>query len=173
MKTGGEMEIEDGGWKGEERKSAHDEVNQKRERYTQDLSALMIRNGSIRIRQPLEKQQASHDPPTERPLHISEGDREIQGEMSQQSRKGRGTSVGDTRQQCLAPGKSASRRLCALRSQQSLSGPWRQTLTWITETLTLTGNSSETLQNLDEGLNAFVKAILQDNLVLSAVVQGQ
>lgn len=56
------MEIEDGGWKGEKRKAAHDEVNLKRDTHKEVLSALMIRNRLIRIQQPLEK-QASHDPP--------------------------------------------------------------------------------------------------------------
>lgn len=105
--------------------------------------------------------------------HLWRGQRDPGGDVSAKQERTRHISWGHTHQQCHAPGKSASRRLCALRSQQSLSGPGRQTLTWITETLTLTGNSSETLQNLDEGLNAFVKAILQDNLVLSAVVLGQ
>lgn len=165
-----------GGWKGEKRKAAHDEVNQK-ERKTHTHSFCLNDQEWVDPHTATSRKTTSIPwSSTERPLHCSERDREIQGEMSQQSRKGRGTSVGDTRQQCLAPGKSASRKLCALWSQQSLqslSGPGRQTLTWISETLSLTGNSSETLQNLDEGLNAFVKAILQDNFLLSAVLLGQ
>ncbi len=143
------MEIEDGGMERWEKKSCT-WWGELKERDKWVLSALMVRNRLIRIWQPLEK-QASRNPPLRDHCLLWKGQRS-RGRWLSKAGKDEAhqleTHAATAMHQgnvppegCEAPVKEAPVEPTV--SPFALSGPGRQTSTWIIETLTLTGNGSK------------------------------
>lgn len=143
------MEIEDGGDEKVRKEKLHMMRWTKRETHTHTrvLSPLMIRNGSIRIWQPLEKTSIPWSS-FERPLLALKGTERSRGRCLSKAAKDEAHQLETHDASAVHQGDRPPEGCEEAPAEPTispiaLSGPRRQTSTWITETLTLTGNSSK------------------------------